>query len=65
MSDALSDVLWVQQEKPRKSDEEELAASLQKALDNTTPERAGAPWDGEHQEESSERGRGHKLGEGS
>lgn len=33
----------------KKSDEEDLLAeSLQRALDKTTPERAGCPWDGEH-----------------
>ncbi len=29
-------------------DNDPLEEALQKALDKTTPERAGCPWDGEH-----------------
>jgi hypothetical protein len=32
---------------------DKLAEALQKALDKTTPERAGCPWDGEHHKEQS------------
>jgi hypothetical protein len=46
-ADKLSDALWVDPVKKPEKSEDRLAEALQKALDRTTPERAGAPWDGE------------------
>ncbi len=40
-------------EKPDDPDARRIEA-MQKALDNTTPERAGCPWDGEDESEQRE-----------
>ncbi len=39
---------------PPVEEEDRLAVSLQKALDNTTPERSGTPWDGSDEDPISE-----------
>ena len=54
MSDALSDKLWVDLKPARKAPEDRVEEALQRALDNTTPERPGVPWEG--REERVERG---------
>ena len=49
--DELSQTLWpdgVNEGNKSADKEDRLAEALQKALDKTTPERAGCPWDGEH-----------------
>jgi hypothetical protein len=62
MSDKLSDALWVEPKKREPEEfEDRLAESLQKALDKTTPERAGAPWDGEDKQDER---RGYTIREG-
>jgi hypothetical protein len=65
-TDKLAQALWpdgVNDGKKDPEDEDRLAESLQKALDKTTPERAGCPWDGEHTDER--RGeQGHIIREG-
>lgn len=55
MSDKLSEILsQVVPRKPVKSEDpdQRVVESLEKALENTTPERAGAPWDDKREEES-------------
>lgn len=61
MSDSLVEKLWIEH-KPRKSDDpdERVRQALKKALDNTTPEHAGSPWDKE-EEELNESRRGWHL----
>ena len=55
MSDSLSKALWVDLPKPIVSPKDRVERALQKALDATTPERPGVPWD-EKLEEKTERG---------
>lgn len=66
-SDELSRVLWPGDLhlKKDKSDtpEEKVEQALQKALDATTPDRAGAPWDAEEGKDENE-SRGWFLKEG-
>ena len=59
MSDELSKALWVELDKAPSSPEDKVAQALQRALDNTTPDRPGVPWEGE--EEKSGRSRGYVI----
>ena len=52
MTDELERALWIESP-PRKADtpEKRVEEALQKALDATTPECAGAPWEVEEKEQ--------------
>ena len=56
MSDALSKALWVELPKPEVTPEDRVARALQRALDNTRPDHAGTPWDGESEVVRDDRG---------
>ena len=59
MSDSLSNKLseiHSSMPKPEKSSDELLVEALEKALESTTPERPGCPWDGREKDERRERG---------
>ncbi len=64
MSDELSNALWVEPKRNRSGykPEDRVETALQRALDNTTPERPGAPWDEE--DKIDERPRGWVLPQG-
>lgn len=54
--DSLSDKLWIDLGVTNKKHDdpmERVAVALQKALDNTTPARAGTPWDTGPRKESN------------
>lgn len=52
---SLVDDLWVQPKRRRTSDDP-VEEALRKALEATTPEHAGTPWDGEEEVERRPRG---------
>jgi hypothetical protein len=56
LSDELSDALWSVSKRPKKkaSPEDRQIEALSKALKNTRPDHAGAPWEGEEDERRSE-----------
>lgn len=56
MSDQLSRILWVEPKVKPAPPEMRVEEALQKALDNTTPERPGVPWEEAEVEERSEGG---------
>lgn len=60
-ADKLSEMLWVDLPKPKAAPEDRVAQALQKALDSTTPERPGVPWDGEEHGGRDRRGLGIRI----
>lgn len=48
-------MLWIDVPKPKVAPEDRVEKALQRALDSTTPERPGVPWE-EEKENRNERG---------
>jgi hypothetical protein len=65
MSDSISSKLWFKASstKAAVSPEDRVERALEKALDNTTAEYAGTPWDSKEPERKNER-RGYYIPEG-
>lgn len=56
MSDKLSEVLWVEPKVKPAAPESRVEDALQRALDNTTPESPGVPWEEDKKEDTTEGG---------
>jgi hypothetical protein len=65
MSDSLERALWVQRSQSKKAEDpdERVREALAKALEATTPEHPGAPWDKEDEVSSDDR-RGWHIPQG-
>ena len=61
MSDKLASALWVDLKKSPSSLEDRVVEALKRALDNTTPERPGVPWEGEEENSGRSGRRGYYI----
>jgi len=66
MSDALEKMLWIEpssKSKKAEDPDERVEEALRKALEATTPDHPGTPWDKQELEPSDDR-RGYRIPEG-